>query len=59
MEQTFTALQAHINAVRMAKVRGTQLQLPRTMTDVDTLAEELLSYYHFIASQQPQNNNRS
>jgi hypothetical protein len=59
MEQTFTALQAHINAVRMAKIRGTQLQLPRTMTDVDTLAEELLSYYHFIASQQPQNNNRS
>jgi len=58
MEQTFTALQAYLNAIRMAKVRGTQVQLPRTMTDVDTLAEELLLYYQFIASQQPQSDNR-
>jgi hypothetical protein len=59
MEQTQAALQTYLAAIRTARVRGTQLTLPRTMTDVDTLADELLAYSSSTLPRQPRSDNRS
>jgi hypothetical protein len=46
MERTFMALQAYLMAIRKAQATKTQIYLPQTGTEVDTLVKELFTYFN-------------